>query len=166
MGGYLARGRTGAIRFEAWQKPPLRFAEFVKSAANVSWLELCEREYFIRDRLLRGPRDDADPDGEMLRGWWAAVQCLFLRYAREMARPGAPSRRPARGRSEIFPPELAAKIAGLAGYLAVGTIPSADQRSCYRRAALRSGLRSSNISVGPLPIGMPVDRKESSTKVR
>jgi hypothetical protein len=108
----------------AWRKTALALlAEFVKSATNVSWLELCEREYFIRDRLLRGPRDDADPDGEMLRGWWAAVQCLLLRYAREMARPGAPSL-DSRGRPAIFPPELAARIAGLAGYLAVGSIPS------------------------------------------
>jgi hypothetical protein len=105
----------------AWRKAALALlAEFENSAPNVSWQELCEREYFIRDRLLPGPRHDAEPDGEMLRAWWAAVECLLLRYARDVAGPPAVD---LRARSLMFPPLLAATMATLAGYLAIGTIP-------------------------------------------
>jgi hypothetical protein len=77
-------------------------------------------EYAARDALSRGLADGREPTGEDLRKWWKSVQDLLWAYSVAVAEGGRP---------EPPPAELAERLSKLAGYLAVGRIPSPIERA-------------------------------------
>ena len=157
-------GKPKPSDLHAWRKAALALlTEFVRSTITVSWQELCDREHYIRDWLLRGPRDDEVPDSEMLRAWWAAVQRFFQLLSRKLPSQACPKGTP-KFQSAVFPPELRATMAGLAGYLAATIpLPISEVGKVGRPAMPPSELR--DLDSGPIAYRDACRRKGSSMKV-
>lgn len=93
------------------------------NAADLRWRDLCDTESRLRREVLElwslKPEDKDFSENQIqpsadfksrLRDWWAAVECLLKFAAQDGGR--------------IVPADLLAALAGLAGHLAIGDIPS------------------------------------------
>lgn len=116
-------GEPSRKLMDDWRTTALNlFEAFKQEAASSPWSELCHRERYLRNRMLKGPFDDLQPEAKMLRGWWGAVETLLNVYHIELAKSGfAPTA--AEARPVQIPLELAAVLKNQCGYLAAGLVP-------------------------------------------
>lgn len=107
-----------------WRATALKlFEAFNREGPSIPWSELCDREIYLRNRILKGPFDDPQPEAKMLRAWWGAVETLMDVYQRELAKSGfAPTA--AEARPVQIPFELAGILKNQFAYLAAGSIPA------------------------------------------